>query len=145
MRHGRMPSTTADRDFDNSCGCQEGSGAGTETAHGKLRPYVKTENPLDGWVLKGTFISHPLTTCSTFFRGLKYQLHSSVYVSLAFLQQPCCTQQHGRMAVVTAGVHSARNLTAKRNIRAKRYARTIAITERGQDASLRQRMLVRDS
>src|SRR5262245_42144163 len=90
----------------NGMSRSEKHACGTEHRAGRAHwPHVNTEDAIDGHSVERAFVTHPLCTRATLFRGLKNQLHGSLQLGLVRFQQLCSAEQHRGVAIVATGVH----------------------------------------
>ena len=103
-----MAAHACEGDEDPVARCQEGAGPHQQIALRRTRVVVHGEHHVAGKALEQAIGHHGLgaTVEAALFRRLKDQVQRAAEPARG-RQVPRCTQQHGGVAVVTAGVHAA--------------------------------------
>jgi hypothetical protein len=78
---------------------------------------MEAKDPVHSWSFKSSFMAHAIGPGPALLGWLKNKLNRSTQFSFARLEQPSRSQKHGRVTVVSAGVHFGINFTAKRDLR----------------------------
>ena len=88
--------------------CHTGAWQNANVPGWKIRLYMEGEYSIH--TIQHTVVDQRSGFFSGFFRRLKHQPYCAGKKVPAVLQKPRCTQQHGGMGIVSAGMHNARKL-----------------------------------
>lgn len=104
VRHRGMRRLSAEIDFKAIERGHHGPGFNREMTGWNIREIMHAENPLRGKLFEQAFADHLVSTGAAFFRWLKNKINSPIKTAVAG-QVMGCTEQHGAMPVVAAGMH----------------------------------------
>ncbi len=124
--HGSVAALAAYADFKAHGRCHDGADTHGHLALRQRWPVVQGKHGIAGEALEQAVFHHGLGARTTFFRRLEDQVDGAVKVGV-FCQQGGCSQQHGGVAVMAAGVHLAGYAAGVRSARGFLYGQGVHI------------------
>src|SRR5512146_2767664 len=107
MRLCRVPACTTYGDLEAVGGRHDRSWASRNRARWQRRPVMQCVDLSARKSLEQPVVDHRLGACPPLFGGLEDQMNATIEIA-RLRQVSSCTEQHGRMAVVTAAMSDAR-------------------------------------
>ena len=101
-----MAAHTVDHDCENITGRRDGTRAHKNLPFCLTRQVVKRKNPIAWEPLEKTVLDHLHRAALIFFGGLKNQTNGAIEIA-CLGEESREPKQHGRMAVMPAGMHLA--------------------------------------